>query len=64
MKTIMKNFESFAQLMENGAAVINPFLTFDTVCKCLGAPYSDLNDLLLDELGFSGDEIIASYRGE
>ncbi len=64
METIMKNFERFAHLMENGAAVINPYLNFETVCRVLKESPSDLNDLLLEELGYSGDEIIASYRGE
>lgn len=64
MKTLMKNFERFAQLLESGAFKTNPYLSFETVCRCLKVSPSDLNELLIRELGMNGNEIIAAYRGE
>lgn len=64
MKTLMKNFERFAQLLDSGAFKTNPHLSFETVCRCLKVSPSDLNELLIQEIGMDGNEIIAAYRGE
>lgn len=64
MKTLMKNFERFAQILESGAFKTNPYLSFETVCRCLKVSPSDLNELLIQEVGMDAIEIIASYRGE
>lgn len=62
MKTLMKNYELFALLLEKGLAEKNPYLDFQTVCRCLGAAPSDLDEILRDETGFGGDEILERYR--
>lgn len=62
MKTMMKTFERFSQLIENGVAKHNPYLTFETVCRIMKVPAEAFDELLLDELGMTGNQIIEASR--
>ena len=62
MKTMMKTFERFSQLIQNGVTRANPYLTFETVCRMLKVSPEALDELLLDELGMCGEQIIAASR--
>lgn len=64
MKTLTKNYERFALLLENGIAKKNPSIDFQTICRCLGVAPSDLDEILREETGFGGDEILERYRVE
>lgn len=62
MKTMMKTFERFSQLIENGVAKHNPYLKFETVCRIMKVSAEAFDELLLDELGMSGNQIIETSR--
>lgn len=62
MKTMMKTFERFSRIVVNGVAKYNPHLSFKTVCRMLKVSPTALDEVLLDELGMTGDQIIAASR--
>lgn len=67
-KDIMKTnknisvYETFCRLMTEENLYIDPTLTFATVCRWLGASPAALDHRLEQELGYSGEALIAELR--
>lgn len=62
MKTLMKHYDRFIALMTDGMLYVNPTISFHIACLLLGADERALGRLVEDETGFTGDELIVSYR--
>ena len=58
-----KIFEQFGRILEEYSPQYAEIEDFGDICrKRLGVPPGVLDEILLEELGMSGDEIIAEYR--
>lgn len=57
-----KIYSDFFQLMEDDKVYLDPSCDFDTICEGLGVSPDEFNEFLMEELGFTGEEIIARYR--
>lgn len=62
MKQITSAYETFCRLMTEENLYIDPSLTYATVCRWLGVSPSELNRVLGNELGFSGEALIHHFR--
>ena len=59
---LRKDYARFVALMTDGKLYINPAVSFHVACLLLGADEKALGKLIEDETGFTGDELIDSYR--
>lgn len=62
MKQITSAYETFCRLMTEENLYIDPSLTYATVCRWLGVSPSELDRVLGNELGFSGEALIHHFR--
>ena len=62
MTKTRKDYDRFIALMTDGMLYINPAISFHVACLLLGADEAALGTLVEEETGFSGDELIDSYR--
>jgi len=62
MRPIMKTFALFGQMLEKEHVHFNRELEFGDICRMLKVSPADLNEILLEETGFSGEEILENYR--
>ena len=62
MKKNYKDYDRFLSVMTDGLLYVNPAISFHLACLLLGADEKPLGDLILEETGFSGDELIDNYR--
>ena len=60
--TLTKDYARFVALMTDGKLYINPAVSFHVACLLLGADEKALGKLVESETGFTGDELIDSYR--
>lgn len=61
-KQITSAYETFCRLMTEENLYIDPSLTYATVCRWLGVSPSELDRVLGNELGFSGEALIHHFR--
>ena len=74
MCTSMTTYSRFCELMLRGRILAeipgaghfsfleNPYLSFETVCRFLHASPADLDEILVEELGENGRQIMTSAR--
>ncbi len=55
-------FLRFERLMDTEKVYLNPDITFRDICRRLFVSPSSLDEILLDEIGMNGDELIDFYR--
>ena len=58
----MTTYSRFCELMLRGRILENPYLSFETVCRFLHASPADLDEILVEELGENGRQIMTSAR--
>lgn len=57
-----KSYKAFHLALESGLASGNPVASYREICKKLKVSPADLDELLMDELGMNGDEVVEMYR--
>ena len=62
MTKTTRDYARFIALMTDGLLYINPSVSFHVACLLMGADETALGSLVKEETGFTGDELIASYR--
>lgn len=62
MCAISSTYLRFERLMDNEKVYRNPDITFRSICRRLAISPSSLEEILLRELGMSGDELVDFYR--
>ena len=62
MKKNFNDYDRFIAVMTDGMLYVNPAISFHLACLLLGADEKALGALVLDETGFTGDELIDNYR--
>lgn len=62
MYTISGAYEIFERMLDVEKIYLIPYLDFDTICGWIGVNPSELDILLSDELGMTGDELLDFYR--
>lgn len=62
MCNIEKSYKAFHLTLESGLASGNPAASFREVCRKLKVSPADLEEIIMDELGMSGEEVVAMYR--
>ena len=62
MCTIMKTYGRFAGLLDGSRILENPFVRFRDVCRFLRVSPASLDEILMDELGMTGAELMESRR--
>ena len=55
-------FELFATLLEKEKVYMDPGVTFRRMCKWIGVEPSEADAVLMEELGYHGDDILKAYR--
>lgn len=65
MDTIKEAYTEFGRLMIEEKIYLDPSLDYGDLCRRrLGVESYRLDELLLDELGMTGEELIAVFRRE
>ena len=59
MRTLTKSYEVFCSLLEDPSDLSQ---TYEKLCARVRVSPVDLNEILLEELGFTGPELIAALR--
>ena len=62
MRLIEKIYSDFFVMLEEEKIYLNPDKDFDGICRELEISPEEFNEFLMDELGFTGEEILAKYR--
>ena len=62
MADLDKCYFTFWKMMEEGRVYDDRSVDFDTICRLTGALPDDLDVLLYEELGYTGEEILEAYR--
>lgn len=62
METRNEAYAAFERLMDEEEIFRNRSLTFEDICAKAGADPAGLEKILLAELGYSGEELLAEYR--
>lgn len=62
MTKAQKDYDRFIALMTDGMLYVNPAVSFHVACLLLGADEAALGKLVERETGFTGDEMIESFR--
>ena len=62
MCTIMKTYGRFADLLDGSRILENPFVGFGHVCRFLRVSPASLDEILTEELGMTGAELMESRR--
>lgn len=63
MDNYKEHFGLFSALLEKERIYMDPALTFGTVCKWIHADKESLDRYIMEETGYSGDDILKAYRG-
>lgn len=58
-----KCLEVFVLLMEDEKVYMDPFLTFDSICRWIGIGRKDMDRYLEEQFGCDGTDILKAYRG-
>lgn len=56
-------FELFAALLEDEKIYLDPSVTFERICGWLETSPAEMDSYLMDTIGYSGDDILKTYRG-
>lgn len=59
---LINKYSLFADLLEKGKIYLDPEVDFPEVCRRLEVASRDMDDLLQEELGMTGDEVLSAYR--
>lgn len=62
MKDIIKIYQEFERMMEEDRIYEDTTIDFCGICRELKVSPGDLDEVLLRELGFTGDALLAEYR--
>ncbi|MCI1640392.1 MAG: hypothetical protein LKI42_03845 [Bacteroidales bacterium] len=62
MYTISESYEVFERMLDVEKVYLIPYLDFNTICGWIGVCPAELDILLSDELGMSGEELLVFYR--
>lgn len=62
MKTIETAYSEFSRMLLGDRIYEDPTITFHDICTTLGASPSDLNEILIKEIGMNGPEILQSFQ--
>ncbi len=62
MKTLSQAYAAFADLMSDDIYLSTPCLSYEAVCARIGVSPTDLNEILFNEMGLSGPEILNSFQ--
>ena len=62
MSTIENKYATFWRLLENNKVYLEPSVSFRGLCRLLNVGPRCFDRFLFSELGFHGEEILASYR--
>lgn len=55
-------FQLFEKLMDEESIYIDRSLNFSGICKIIGADQAALDAYIREELGYSGEEVLETYR--
>jgi len=58
----MTTFALFEQMLEKEHVQSNGKIKFEDICRRLNVSPVDLDELLFEETGFRGEEILENYR--
>lgn len=61
-KDLSKEYAAFERLMDVDEIYRDESLSFSDACAMAGATPSELEQMIADELGYLGDEIMEVYR--
>jgi len=61
MKTLEKAYSDLWHLVDKEEIYLKT-VDFDLVCKMINAPRKEMDDLLIEELGYSGEELLKTFR--
>lgn len=64
MDMIKEAYAEFGRLMVEEKIYLDPSLDYGELCRRLGVESYLLDEFLLDELGMTGEELIAVFRRE
>ncbi len=62
MRTIESIYSDFAQMLLADRIYEDDTVTFPDICRALGVSPGRLNDLLREELGMDGSEVLYSFQ--
>lgn len=62
MRLIEKIYSDFFRMMEEEKVCEDPTIDFNAICTKLDVSPDEFNEFLMEELGYTGEEIIARYR--
>ena len=62
MEELEMKYAAFERLMDEGEVFMDPSVTFEGICSTIGVDPTSLEKLLIDELGFTGAELLEKYR--
>lgn len=62
MYTIKENYSRLERLLTDEKIYLIPDLTFETLCSWLEVLPADLENLIFEELGLTGQELLDRYR--
>ena len=62
--TTLSPFDLFCRLLTQERLYIDPAFSFSSACRWIGASPAELNLQLENELGFSGEALIAHFRAQ
>ena len=62
MKTIENTYSEFSRMLLDDRIYEDPTITFQDICTSLGVSPSDLDEILIKEIGMNGPEILQSFQ--
>ena len=62
MITLLASYSVFWELLDRERIYLDESLDFTTVCKYMGVPSEGLDNLLFQETGFHGQDILTRFR--
>ena len=63
MITLLASYAVFWDLLDRERIYLDQSLDFSTVCDYIGIARERLDNLLYEEIGMSGQDILAHFRG-
>lgn len=61
-RTLDEIYKEFGVMLTEDKIYQDPMVRYEDICRELGVLPSELDSLLLRELGYTGEEIMAEYR--
>ncbi|MDO5442968.1 MAG: hypothetical protein Q4G10_04800 [Bacteroidia bacterium] len=62
MKRIEHSYSILEMLLNEEHIFLNPRVSFSMICSWIGSDRSEMDDLLREELGLDGDELLLRLR--